>query len=85
MASRPNRHPGNATVKNGKEAYQQCLTRCARGLRRRKSGGSVSAPRDLRSCALCAAAGTPGRSGGRTRIWADIMRRRQGNANHRIK
>jgi hypothetical protein len=69
------------TVKNGKEAYLECVTRCARGLRCRKSGGADAA--DLRNCALCAS-GTPPRSGRRRRIWANIMQRRQGhgNANH---
>jgi hypothetical protein len=67
------------TVKNGKEAYLECLSRCARGLRCRKSGGATAT--DLRNCALCAAAGTPSRSSGRQRIWSDIMQRRQGNGN----
>jgi hypothetical protein len=67
------------TVKNGKEAYLECLTRCARGLRCRKSGGVAAT--DLRNCALCAAASTPDRSRAQERIWTDIMQRRHSNAN----
>jgi hypothetical protein len=67
------------TVKNGKEAYLECLARCARGLRCRKSGGVAAT--DLRNCALCAATSTPGRSRAQDRIWTDIMQRRHSNAN----
>jgi hypothetical protein len=68
------------TVKNGKEAYLECLARCARGLRCRKSGGAVAT--DLRNCALCAATATPSRSSKRRRVWAEIMRRRLSNASN---
>jgi hypothetical protein len=68
-----------STVKNGKEAYLECLARCARGLRCRKSGGVAAT--DLRNCALCAAASTPGRSRAQERIWSDIMQRKHSNAN----
>ena len=67
------------TVKNGKEAYLECLAQCARGLRCRKSGGVAAT--DLRNCALCAATSTPGRSRAQDRIWTDIMQRRHSNAN----
>src|ERR1700676_412806 len=75
----PKRRGRRTDVKNGKEAYLECLTRCARGLRCRKSG-SVDAT-DLRNCALCAATSTPGRSRAQERIWTDIMQRRHSNAN----
>jgi hypothetical protein len=69
------------TVKNGKEAYLECLTRCARGLRCRKSGGVAATDLpDLRDCALCAAASAPGSSRAQDRIWTDIMQRRHSNA-----
>jgi hypothetical protein len=67
-------------VKNGKEAFLECRARCARGLRCRKSPGTVAAS-GLRNCALCATAGAPGRLGARQRIWSDIMQRRESNAN----
>ena len=66
------------TVKNGKEAYLECVTRCARGLRCRKSGGVAAT--DLRNCALCAAASAPGRSRAQERIWMNIMQTRHSNA-----
>jgi hypothetical protein len=66
------------TVKNGKEAYLECLTRCARGLRCRKSGAVAAT--DLRNCGLCGAASAPGRSRTQERIWTDIMQRRHSNA-----
>jgi hypothetical protein len=67
-----------STVKNGKEAYLDCLSRCARGLRCRRSGDETTRSRQ---CALCAA--TSDRMSGRRSIWIDIMRRRQGRAKHR--
>src|SRR5450759_5272888 len=58
------------TVKNGKEAYLACLTRCARGLRCRKCGGAAAAT-DSRNCAPCAATSSPGRSREDERIWSE--------------
>jgi hypothetical protein len=58
------------TVKNGKEAYLECLARCARGLRCRKCGGAAAAT-DSRNCALCAATSSPGRSRAEERIWSE--------------
>jgi hypothetical protein len=80
MGSVLKREASGETVKNGKEAYLDCLSHCSRGLRCRR--GSDAATRS-RQCALCAA--TSGRMGGRKSIWIDIMRRRQVNGKDRIR
>jgi hypothetical protein len=79
MGSVLKREASGGTVKNGKEAYLDCLSRCARGLRCRRSSGAGTRSRQ---CALCAA--TPARMGGRKSIWIDIMRKRESNGKHRI-
>src|ERR1700682_3220866 len=57
------------TVKKGKEAYLECLTRCERGFRCRRCGGAAAAT-DPRNCALCAATSSPGHSRAEERIWS---------------